>query len=153
MTTSATVTRIESAAHALDVAARLSAAFAEGAKAIRVLHVYYHVLKQPTVFLAGEFRRSLELAETALPLMPGMYFVTEHALYRTLARTALLAEDAGSDRAAGLELLRKEEETFRTWAEASPSNHAHRHALVAAEIAALRLRRRGALERLAGERR
>ena len=27
--------------------------------------------------------------------------------------------------------------SFRTWAEASPSNHAHRHALVAAEIAAL----------------
>jgi predicted ATPase/serine phosphatase RsbU (regulator of sigma subunit) len=113
------------------------AAFVQGAKAIRVLHVYYHVLKQPTVFLAGEVQRSLELAETALPLMPGMYFVTEHALYRTLARTALLAEEAGGDRAAGLELLRKEEQTFRAWAEASPSNHAHRHAMVAAEIAAL----------------
>jgi predicted ATPase/serine phosphatase RsbU (regulator of sigma subunit) len=113
------------------------AKFVEGAKAIRVLHVYYHVLKQPTVFLAGELQRSLDLAETALPLMPGMYFVAEHALYRTLARTALLAEDAGADRAAAMELLRKEEETFRTWAEASPSNHAHRHALVAAEIAGL----------------
>ena len=66
-----------------------------GAKAIRVLHVYYHVLKQPTVFLAGDFQRSLELAEAALPLMPGMYFVTEHALYRTLARTALLAGGRG----------------------------------------------------------
>jgi predicted ATPase len=113
------------------------AAFAESAKAIRVLHVYYHVLKQPLVFHAGDAKRSLELAEAALPLMPGMYFVTEHALYRSLARAALLADETGPARAAGIELLRKEEATFRTWAEASPSNHAHRHALVAAEIAAL----------------
>jgi predicted ATPase/serine phosphatase RsbU (regulator of sigma subunit) len=113
------------------------AAFVEGAKAIRVLHVYYHVLKQPLVFLSGDYQRSLELAETALPLMPGMYFVTEHALYRWLARAALLADDAGGDRAAGIELLRKDAETFRTWAEASPANHAHRNALVSAELAAL----------------
>jgi len=113
------------------------AGFVESAKNIRVLHVYYHVLKQPLVFLAGEFKRSLELAETALPLMPGMYFVTEHALYRSLARAALLADETGEARAAGIELLRKEEETFRTWAAASPSNHAHRHALVGAEIAGL----------------
>jgi predicted ATPase/serine phosphatase RsbU (regulator of sigma subunit) len=113
------------------------AAFVESAKNIRVLHVYYHVIKQPLVFHAGEFRRSLELAEAALPLMPGMYFVTEHALFRSLARAAMLVEETGEARAAGIELLRKEEEIFRVWAEASPSNHAHRHALVAAEIAAL----------------
>src|SRR4029079_12890238 len=93
------------------------AAFAEGAKGIRVLHVYYHVLKQPLVFLAGDHKRSLELAEAALPLMPGMYFVTEHALYRSLARAALLADQTGPARAEGVALLRKEEETFRTWAE------------------------------------
>jgi predicted ATPase/serine phosphatase RsbU (regulator of sigma subunit) len=113
------------------------AKFAEGAKAIRVLHVYYHMLKQPLVFHSGDFKRSLELAEAALPLMPGMYFVTEHALYRSLARAALLADTVGDERAAGIEQLRKEEATFRTWAEASPTNHAHRHALVAAEIAGL----------------
>ena len=113
------------------------AAFVENAKGIRVLHVYYHILKQPLVFHAGELERSLELAESALPLMPGMFFITEHALYRSLAQAALLADDAGPGRAAGLEALRKDEGTFRKWAEASPSNHAHRHALVAAEIAAL----------------
>lgn len=113
------------------------AAFVESAKAIRVLHVYYHVLKQPLVFHAGEAKRSLELAEAALPLMPGMYFVAEHALFRSLARAALLVDATDAERAAGLELLRKEEGTFRIWAEASPTNHGHRHALVAAEIAAL----------------
>ena len=113
------------------------AAFVEGAKGIRVLHVYYHVLKQPLVFLNGDFKRSLELAETALPLMPGMYFVSEHALYRWLARAALLADRVDADRHAEVESLRKETETFRTWAEASPSNHAHRHALIEAEMAAL----------------
>ncbi|HEY7374178.1 MAG TPA: AAA family ATPase [Polyangia bacterium] len=113
------------------------AAFIESGKGIRVLHVYYHVIKQPLVYLAGDHKRSLELAEAALPLMPGMYFVTEHALYRSLARAALLADAAGPARAAGLAELRKEEQTFRTWAEASPSNHAHRYALIQAEIAAL----------------
>jgi predicted ATPase/serine phosphatase RsbU (regulator of sigma subunit) len=113
------------------------AAFVQGAKAIRVLHVYYHVLKQPLVYFAGDFKRSLELAEAALPLMPGMYFVTEHALYRSLARAALLADEAGEARAAGLEILRKELETFRTWEAACPENHGYRRALVEAEVASL----------------
>ena len=56
------------------------AAFLQATKGIRVFHVYYHVLKQPLAFTAGEFKRSLDLAEAALPLMPGMYFITEHAL-------------------------------------------------------------------------
>jgi predicted ATPase/serine phosphatase RsbU (regulator of sigma subunit) len=113
------------------------AAFVEGAKKIRVLWVYYHVLKLPLVFHAGDFKRALELAEAALPLMPGMFFVTEHALYRSLARAALAAEETGDARAAALVLLRQEEETFAKWAEACPANHAHRHALLAAEIAGL----------------
>jgi predicted ATPase/serine phosphatase RsbU (regulator of sigma subunit) len=113
------------------------AAFLGGIKGIRVHHVYYHVLKQPLVFHAGDFKRSAELAEAALPLMPGMYFITEHALYRLLARAALLADETGEQRAAGIATLRQEEATFRKWAEGSPANHAHRHALVAAEIAAL----------------
>jgi predicted ATPase/serine phosphatase RsbU (regulator of sigma subunit) len=113
------------------------AAFVEGAKKIRVLWVYYHMLKMPLVFHAGDFKRVLELAEAALPLMPGMFFVTEHALYRSLARAALAADETGDARVAALALLRQEEETFAKWAEASPANHAHRHALVAAEIAGL----------------
>jgi predicted ATPase/serine phosphatase RsbU (regulator of sigma subunit) len=113
------------------------AAFVATAKNIRVFHVYYHVLKQPLVFHAGDFKRSLELAEAALPLMPGMFFITEHALYRSLARAAIAADEDGERRAAAIDVLRKEEETFRKWAAASPSNHAHRAALVAAELAAL----------------
>jgi predicted ATPase/serine phosphatase RsbU (regulator of sigma subunit) len=112
-------------------------AFLEGAKKVRVLWVYYHVLKLPLVFHAGDFKRALELADAALPLMPGMFFVTEHALYRSLARAALAVEQSDEERAAALVTLRQEEETFRKWAEASPANHGHRHALVAAEIAAL----------------
>ena len=113
------------------------AGYLEAAKKIRVLWVYYHVIKLPLVFHAGEYQRALDLAEAALPLMPGMFFVTEHALYRSLARAALAAEETGDARAAALAVLRQEEETFRRWAEASPANHAHRHALVAAEIAGL----------------
>jgi predicted ATPase/serine phosphatase RsbU (regulator of sigma subunit) len=113
------------------------AAFVEGAKNIRVLWVYYHVLKIPVVFHAGDYGRTLALAEAALPLMPGMFFVTEHALYRSLARAALAADETGEARETALRTLREEEGTFKTWAEASPANHAHRHLLVSAEIAAL----------------
>ena len=102
------------------------------------LHVYYHVLKQPTVFLAGELpavarARRDGVADDAGHVLRHGACALSHAGADRLARARM----RGGDRAAGLELLRKEEETFRTWAEASPSNHAHRHALVAAEIAAL----------------
>ena len=113
------------------------AGFLEAAKKIRVLWVYYHVIKLPLLFHAGDFKGTLELAEAALPLMPGMFFVTEHALYRSLARAALAAEETGEARAAAIALLRQEEAAFSKWAEACPANHAHRHALVAAEIAGL----------------
>jgi predicted ATPase len=78
------------------------AGFLEAAKKIRVLWVYYHVLKLPLVFHAGDYRRALELAEAALPLMPGMFFITEHALYRSLARAALAAEATGEARDAAI---------------------------------------------------
>jgi len=113
------------------------AAFVEAAKAIRVHHVYYHVLKQPLVFHAGDMKRSLELAEAAVPLTPGMFFITEHGLYRALAQAAMLADAPPDQRAAGIEALRAAEGTFRKWAEASPKNHGHRLALVTAEIAGL----------------
>ncbi len=113
------------------------AAFVEATKAIRIHHVYYHVLKQPLAFHAGETARSLELAEAAVPLTPGMFFITEHGLYRALAQAAMLADQPPERRAAGIEALRAAEATFRCWAEASPENHGHRRALVAAEIAAL----------------
>jgi predicted ATPase/serine phosphatase RsbU (regulator of sigma subunit) len=114
------------------------AKFVEGTKGIRVHHVYYHVLKLALTFHAGDFKRTLELTDAAMPLMPGMYFNTEHGLFRSLARAALLADETDAQqRTAGIETLRKEEETLRKWAEASPSNQAHGHAMVAAEIAAL----------------
>jgi serine phosphatase RsbU (regulator of sigma subunit) len=113
------------------------AGLVEAAKKIRIMWVYYHVLKIPLVFHAGDFKRTLELADAALPLTPGMFFITEHALYRSLARAALAADQTGEPRQAALATLRQEEESFRKWAEACPANHAHRLALVSAEIAGL----------------
>jgi predicted ATPase/serine phosphatase RsbU (regulator of sigma subunit) len=113
------------------------AAFRASIKPIPILNIYYNVLKLPLAFHAGDMKRTLELAQAAMPITPGMFFITEHALYRTLAQSALLADEPAEARAAGLESLRKEEATFRLWAESSPANHAHRHALVAAELAGL----------------
>jgi predicted ATPase/serine phosphatase RsbU (regulator of sigma subunit) len=121
----------------LDDAGFDEAAFVEANKPIRAVQVYYHVLKLGVVFHHGDHARALEVAEAALPLVPGMFFITEHALDRTLSRTALLADATPDARVAGLAAVRAEAEVFRLWAEASPANHAHRQALVAAELAAL----------------
>jgi predicted ATPase/serine phosphatase RsbU (regulator of sigma subunit) len=122
------------------------ATFVEAAKTIRAVHVYYHVLKLDLVFQKGDYPRALEVAEATLPLIPGMFFITEHAIDRTLARTALLAEATPEARVAGLATVRAEAEAFRLWAEASPANHAHRQALVAAELAALEGDQSGAID-------
>ena len=107
-------------------------------KEIRIIQVYFHVLKLGLVFHSGDHQRTLEVAEAALPLTPGMYFITEHALDRSLARASLLAgAPPGEARDAELAKLRAEAESFRLWAEASPANHAHRQALIAAELAGL----------------
>jgi predicted ATPase/serine phosphatase RsbU (regulator of sigma subunit) len=113
------------------------AAFAEKASAIPIHRIYFNVIRQQVAFYAGEMERSLVFYEGATPITPGMFFGTEHVLYRALARVGQLADAAGEARAAGLEELRKDEATVRRWAEASPFNHAHRLALLSAEIAAL----------------
>jgi predicted ATPase/serine phosphatase RsbU (regulator of sigma subunit) len=112
-------------------------AYLTSTKAIPILHVYYNVLKQPLAFLAGDPKGSLALATAALPVTPGMYFGTEHGLYRALAQAALLADAPAEQREAGLAELRQQEATLRRWADACPANHGHRPVLLAAEIAAL----------------
>jgi predicted ATPase/serine phosphatase RsbU (regulator of sigma subunit) len=123
------------------------AAFVAATKGVRIIQVYFHVLKLGLVFHGSQHQRALEVAEAALPLTPGMFFITEHALDRSLARAALLAETpAGAARDAELAKLRAEAESFRVWAEASPTSHAHRQALIAAEIAGLEGDQNGALD-------
>jgi predicted ATPase/serine phosphatase RsbU (regulator of sigma subunit) len=113
------------------------AAFLQETKAIQILHIYYSVLKLPLMFLAGDMKGALALADAAMPVTPGMYFGTEHGMFRGLAQAALLADAPAEERAAGLEALRAQEATLRRWADASPANHAYRPVLLAAEIAAL----------------
>ena len=123
------------------------AAFVAATSGIRIIQVYFNVLKLGLVFHSGDHQRTLEVAEAALPLTPGMYFITEHALARSLARASLLAESPpGEARDAELAKLRAEAESFRLWAEASPANHAHRQALIAAELAGLDGEQNGALD-------
>jgi predicted ATPase/serine phosphatase RsbU (regulator of sigma subunit) len=113
------------------------AAFLQSTKPIQILHVYYNVLKQPLMFHAGDMRGSLERAAAAMPVTPGMYFRTEHTLFRGLAQAELLADAPAEARAAGLEELRAYEAELRRCADACPANHAHRPPLLAAELAAL----------------
>ena len=87
-------------------------------------------------FLSGDFAGATSILDAADPYYPSLVQTFDHAFFRGLARTALLAAAPPEDRDALLVAARKDEASLSGWAEIAPFNHAHKHALVAAEIAA-----------------
>ncbi|MGD0835611.1 MAG: ATP-binding protein, partial [Polyangia bacterium] len=68
----------------------------------------------------------------------GLPYVFDLALYAGLAHAALARAAQAEDRARHLEGLAEKASTFAAWARLCPANCAHRHALLAAELAELR---------------
>src|SRR5262249_22850717 len=109
----------------------------------------YLVLKTIVLYFAGDFRGALATADEAAPIMVysrGFFYVVEHCFYGALARAAQLRSVAAGERDALIEVLRQDERILRNWAESAPANHAHRHALVAAELAAATGQRDAAID-------
>jgi len=103
----------------------------------------HHVVRAASLYRAGDYRRSLAAADEAARLLP--YFASqltavEQVFYRALAIAGVLraAESEQGDASALLETLHGDEAVLRGWAADCPYNHGHRHALVAAELAAAR---------------
>jgi serine phosphatase RsbU (regulator of sigma subunit) len=92
--------------------------------------------KSILLYLLGNYDEAIAAADRALPLPPGFFYIPERCYYRGLAVAAKLGSAPEEARGPLLAELRDAERTFRGWAEACPANHAHRHALLAAELAA-----------------
>jgi predicted ATPase/serine phosphatase RsbU (regulator of sigma subunit)/tRNA A-37 threonylcarbamoyl transferase component Bud32 len=100
----------------------------------------FHLFRGIVRFLAGEVAGAADdLGKSAAALIPCNALTNEHRYYQALVTAAQLRA-AGPDDAGvpGLiEALREHEEVLRKWSESAPANFGHRHALVAAERAAL----------------
>jgi predicted ATPase/serine phosphatase RsbU (regulator of sigma subunit) len=97
-----------------------------------------HLYRAMTLYFAGDYDKAHAEAEagSAIPIL-GSFFTAEHCFYGALALAGRLRAIPERDRAPLLEPLGDAEARLRRWAEAGPANFAHRHALVAAERAAL----------------
>jgi predicted ATPase/GAF domain-containing protein/HPt (histidine-containing phosphotransfer) domain-containing protein len=98
------------------------------------LRSFYHHLKQMTLYFAGDIDGSIKAAAAA-PMPPGFYTQTEQLFFYGLAVAAKLAAAPADGRESLLASLAEAEQTMLKWAADGPSNHAHRHALLAAELA------------------
>jgi predicted ATPase/signal transduction histidine kinase len=114
------------------------AAHLEAIKGNGTLVSNHRVFKAIALYYAGDFPGSLAMAEQAdavAAFSRGFFISTEHVLYRALARVELLRDAPAGDRDRLLAALRQDEALLERWAAAAPDNHAHPHALIAAEIA------------------
>lgn len=87
-----------------------------------------------------QIREHLPRAEAYLPSVMGIFHVPMCRFYGFLGRLALLEAADGRDgeaRAAMLATLRDHHGEMRTWAESAPMNHAHRYAVMSAELSRL----------------
>jgi predicted ATPase/serine phosphatase RsbU (regulator of sigma subunit)/tRNA A-37 threonylcarbamoyl transferase component Bud32 len=81
-----------------------------------------------------------DLQKGVAAAVPGNFVHAEATFYHALAAAGRLRTEPGlegGERATLLDLLKADQETLAKWLASSPSNFAHRHALVSAELASL----------------
>ena len=88
-------------------------------------------------FHAGEFSSVLEAASGEKPLL-GLISIVDFEFYAGLAHAALARQTTGAERDHHVEHLEQHLVPLRKWATLCPENHAHRLALLTAELADLR---------------
>jgi predicted ATPase/serine phosphatase RsbU (regulator of sigma subunit) len=99
----------------------------------------YYLYKAMIACLDGNYEAALAAAETATAnSIPAFFYVPEQRFYHALAVAGRLRSAAAEDREGLLDALGKDEVILHGWAQSAPGNHAPRHALVAAELAAAR---------------
>lgn len=106
---------------------------------------FYGTAKAMVRYLAGRYSEALTATEQ-WPLLPGIFYHAEHTLYRALSLAQVVRAAPAEERETLRQRLRSDAETLRTWAESGPANHAHRAALVGAELAAVEGRRAEAMD-------
>ncbi len=109
------------------------------------VQAFYRAAKLLVLYMAGRYAEALATADECQPL-PGLFYHGEMALYRALTMAALASAKDCQERDVLLERIRKDADTLRGWAQSGPANHAHRLALVDAELARIDGRQPDALE-------
>lgn len=103
----------------------------------RFLISSHRLFRAISAYLLGDIASAAGHIEIANAVaVPGNFISPEARFYQALIRAAQLRSEPGCDRTALVAALESDESTFRAWAHASPTTFAHRHALVAAELAA-----------------
>ncbi|WP_437737466.1 AAA family ATPase [Sorangium sp. So ce1335] len=105
----------------------------------------YGVAKATVEYFAGRFRDAVATSDR-WTLVPGHFYHAEHVFHRALSLAELTRTAAPEEQAALLDRLRADAATLEAWARSSPDNHAHRAALVQAEIARIDGRTSDALD-------
>jgi len=97
----------------------------------------HRLFRAMSAYLLGDIAGAAGHVEAAdAAAYPGNFISPETRFYQALIRAARLRRAPHSQRDAFLVALAADESTFRAWAQASPPNFEHRHALIAAELAA-----------------
>jgi predicted ATPase/serine phosphatase RsbU (regulator of sigma subunit) len=86
--------------------------------------------------LGGHWKEALD-ATDAFPALPKSLYSAESTFLRAVALARFAGATPADQRGALVEELRGSLEVLATWASDCPENHAHRHKLVEAELAAL----------------
>jgi predicted ATPase/signal transduction histidine kinase/tRNA A-37 threonylcarbamoyl transferase component Bud32 len=114
--------------------------FAGAAKENLFAFGYYAALRLQVTFLLRDFDTASELLERierSQLFWPPWAPRSEQVFFAALTLAAVASEREGAARTETLARVAALEQTLHTWADASPDNFRHRHALVAAELARL----------------
>jgi tetratricopeptide (TPR) repeat protein len=103
------------------------------------LHWYY-IMKLRSLYLFEDYRAALEMAQKSAALLhfsAGLLQVAEHYFYDALTLATLYPEATVSAQTTYWELLTTHQAQMHVWAVHALDNFAHKHLLIAAEIAGL----------------
>ncbi len=100
----------------------------------------FHTIKAMLAYLFGDHARARASAEQALPFRPalaGLAMAAQANLFHSLALLSGAADATEEERVARRAVVEKNQAELARWAEHAPENVAHKHDLVAAELARL----------------
>lgn len=101
----------------------------------RALVGNYHLFRATLLNASGDYEGALTALDAFTEaVIPGFFFVAEHRFQHALALAGKLRFTALQEREPLVEALRKDVEEISRWAEVAPENHAHRRALLQAEL-------------------
>ncbi len=101
----------------------------------------YHFLKLQSLYLYGFYEAAYQVAlseEKIVHTMPGFILLPDYYFYYALTVASLYPYGNKKEKEHYFEILSKNSDILKKWAESNPDNFQHRYLLVAAEIARIK---------------